>query len=64
MADTNPPKTGMIKYSGYVSIGLVGCRRKFEFEIEADATDEEVEEAGRDAMFNIIEWYYSVSEDN
>lgn len=52
-SDSDP---GVIRYEGYVSIGLVGCRRKFEFELPADADEREIEETAKDAMFNFIEW--------
>lgn len=48
----------MRKFKGHVEMGLVGCKREFEFEVEDDATEDEIEETGRDAMFNIISWGY------
>lgn len=44
----------------YVGVGLVGCKRTETFEIEADATDNEIEEAARDFMFNMIEWGWEI----
>lgn len=42
-----------------VSNGLVGCKVTRQFEVEDDATDQDIEEAGRDAMFEVIEWNYN-----
>ncbi|MFA5952267.1 MAG: hypothetical protein WC807_18520 [Hyphomicrobium sp.] len=57
-----PPAEGMKRYTGYVSVGLVGCKRTFEFEIEDDASEQEVEDAARDAMFQTIEWGFEETE--
>ena len=43
---------------GYVETGKVGSRCVFEFEVEDDATDEEIDELARDLMFEQIEWSY------
>lgn len=40
----------------YVSIGLAGCRQRDSFEIEENATEEEIEEAIRSIAFDYIEW--------
>jgi hypothetical protein len=56
------PSEGMKWFTGYVSIGLVGCKREFAFEIEEDATEQEIEEAAKEAMFENIEWNYEASE--
>lgn len=42
--------------NGYVSVGLVGCRKEFKFEVEDDTSDDDIEELARDEMFNCIEW--------
>lgn len=48
----------MKRYKGTVRIGLVGCVVPFEFEIDDDATDKEIEDAARDAMLECVEWNY------
>lgn len=48
----------MKTYKGSVSTNMVGSDCEFEFEAEDDATDEEIDELAREAMFNEIEWYY------
>ena len=45
----------MRKFKGKISTNLVGSACAFEFEVEDDATEEEIEEAGRDAAFNWID---------
>lgn len=47
---------------GYVETNKVGSMSEFEFEIDGDYTDEEIEELARDAMFEHIEWNYEVLE--
>lgn len=41
-----------------VSIGLVGCQRTTEIEVEDDATEEEIEKAAFEAVCEMIEWSY------
>jgi hypothetical protein len=36
--------------------GVVGCDRSDEIEMEDDATDDEIEAAVREEVFNYIEW--------
>lgn len=53
----------MRTFKGYVSVGLVGCTRSYEFEVDDEATDEEIEEANQDMMWSYIEtWFEGVSE--
>lgn len=52
----------MRKLVVYVSLGLVGCKRAVEIEIEDDAGPAEIEEAAREAMFGLIEWGYMAPE--
>ena len=47
---------GMQTIKWYLSIGLVGCRLKGDFEIEADASDEEIDDAIKEAAFERVEW--------
>lgn len=46
------------KFTGSVSTNKVGSEDQFEFEVDDDATEEQIEEAGREAMFERIEWFY------
>lgn len=39
-----------------VSLGLVGCKRSEELEIDDDATDDSIEAAAREVMFGLVEW--------
>lgn len=48
----------MRKFKGQVSTGIVGSSMEFTFEIDDDATDAEIEDAARDAMFECIDWNY------
>ena len=54
--ENGAPMTGTYRIKVYVTIGLVGCRREVELDIEDDMTDDEIEELARDTMFEIIEW--------
>lgn len=48
----------MKTYTGYVSNGYVGCKRTFTFTMEDDATEEEIEEAFEEELWNVIEVGY------
>lgn len=49
----------MRKFKGKISVGLVGCIKDFEFEVDDDdASDEDIEEIGRDAALEEIEWWW------
>lgn len=50
----------MKQIKGSISTDKVGSRCEFEFEMDDDATAEEIEEAARDAAFEMIEWGYTV----
>lgn len=43
----------------HVTTGLVGSDRECEIEVEDDATDDQIEEQAREAMFDLIEWTWS-----
>ena len=45
-------------YEGSIMTNIIGSECDFEFEVEDDATEEEIEEAARDAAFNFIDWSY------
>ncbi len=52
----------MILYKGFVSTNKVGSESDFEFEMEEGATDDEIEQCARDAMFNLVEWSFARAE--
>lgn len=54
----------MKKYKGYVSTRVAGSRCSFEFEVEDDATEEEIEQTCYEAMCEggNIEWWYEEDE--
>lgn len=49
----------MRKFTGFIKTNKVGSRCDFEFEIEDDATDEEIEEFAKQNAFDLLEWAYS-----
>lgn len=50
----------MKKVKGYVSTRYVGSRRDFEFEVEDDTPESDIEDLACAAMFEEIEWGYVV----
>lgn len=52
----------MRKFKGGISTNIHGSECKFEFEVEDDATDEEIEETAQQAAFEWIDWYYEETE--
>ena len=46
----------MRKIKAYLETGFVGCRIEEEFEVEDDATQQQIEEEAREALFNSIDW--------
>lgn len=39
-----------------ISIGLVGCKRTETFDVEDDATEEEIEEMAKEAALESLNW--------
>lgn len=54
----------MRKFRGSISTDVVGSECQFDFEVEDDATEEEIEEVAQMAAFEFIDWYYKEIEDN
>lgn len=54
----------MRKFKGGISTNIVGSEREFDFEVEDDATQEEIDEAAQMAAFELIDWYYEEIENN
>lgn len=61
--DNSPVPAGMKRLHGYVSTGLVGSEQTFSFDVDEDASDDAIEEAAREAMFECIEWSYYADEE-
>lgn len=51
----------MKQIKGYIKTNKVGSTCEFEFEIEDDATPEEIEEWAKEAAFENIEWSYTIN---
>lgn len=49
----------MRKFKGRISTDKVGSDCEFEFEVDDDATEAEIEETAREAAFNFIDWSYT-----
>jgi hypothetical protein len=49
-----------MKVKAWVSMHLVGCERREEIEIEDGTSEDEIEEAVREWMFEQIEWGYDL----
>ena len=53
-----------MKIKWHISIGLVGCQHEGEFEIDDNATEEEIEHEARETAFDHIEWsWWKADED-
>lgn len=48
----------MRKFKGSISTNAVGSECEFDFEVEDDATEEEIEEEARETAFNWVNWEY------
>lgn len=48
----------MRKFKGHISMSLVGCRLPFEFEVDDETTDEEVEQIAREVALELIDWNF------
>jgi len=48
----------MKKFIGSIRTSKQGSECVFEFEIEDDATETEIEEMAREAAFNEVDWCY------
>lgn len=46
-------------FKGKISTDKIGSTCEFEFEVEDTATDDEIEQAARDAAFEHIEWNFN-----
>jgi len=48
----------MKKFTGVICTNKVGSDCHFEFEVEDDATEEEIDEMAKEVAFESIDWYY------
>ena len=46
-----------------LSIGYAGATQEGEFEVEDDATEEEIGEAAKEEAFNCIDWDWEIVKD-
>ena len=46
------------KFKGHIQTDIVGSTCKFEFEVEDDATEEQIEEIAREHAFDRVNWGY------
>lgn len=58
MARSSKESDVMRKFQGVIKTNIVGSGCSFEFEVEDDATEKEIEEAAREQAFENIDWYY------
>lgn len=49
----------MKKIEWYINTGFAGCTHEGEFEVEDNATDDEIEKLVKEEVFNYIDWYWS-----
>jgi len=49
----------MRKFKGSVSTNNIGSTCEFEFEVDDNATQEEIEEEARQSAFDCVEWNYT-----
>lgn len=48
----------MKKFKGSIRLNLVGCVREFEFEVDDDVSEEEIEQIAREHAFEHVDWNY------
>jgi len=48
----------MRRFVGYISTSKIGSECTFEFEVDDDASEEEIEREARETAFNLIDWSY------
>lgn len=53
----------MRKIKWHLTIGYPAADREGDFEVEDDASDEEIEKIARDEAYNFIEWNWSEADD-
>lgn len=48
----------MKKFKGSISTNIHGSDCEFEFEVEDDATEDDIEHIARECAFDLIEWSF------
>jgi len=48
----------MRTFKGFIKTDMVGSLCEFEFEVEDNATDAEIENEAKEAAFDCVEWNY------
>ena len=48
----------MRKFKGTIETNVIGSACEFEFEVEDNATEDEIEEEAKETAFNFINWQY------
>lgn len=48
----------MKRFEGIITTDVIGSECEFEFEVDDDATEDEIEREAKNAAFNYIEWWY------
>ena len=54
-----PIEDGMQRIYWTISMSLVGCKKDGWFDIEIDASDEQIEESAREEAWQNIDWNWS-----
>jgi hypothetical protein len=52
------PDQKMVKYAGIVKTWVNGSDCAFEFELPADATQDEIEREAREAALDLVNWHF------
>lgn len=52
----------MVKYIAWAETYVVGSRVEAEFEMDADATEEQIQEEARAVIFDYLDWGYQKDE--
>jgi hypothetical protein len=48
----------MKKFKGVIRTNKIGSDCNFEFEVDENATEEEIDEIAKEVAFESIDWYY------
>ena len=52
----------MKKITVYIETACVGSRCEDEFEVDDDATEEEIEETAKEIAFDMLNWGYTIKQ--
>lgn len=48
----------MRRFKGMIRTDNIGSECEFEFEVEDDATEEQIQKEAREAAFEYVQWHY------